>query len=341
MRFPGGTAFLTLFILGGKKLMYKKTKFISTVAILMAILLAFSLVTFGEGNKGTGNDKDQIKDEGISRGEYITLINNLLNFKEKAEIGFSDVDSDSPYANEISKALKAGYIKGRGNGIFDAEAKITIAEAYVMIGRAFKLDKGEEANAMLVFKDYAEVPQWAVGAIEGLAKKGYINDKNKVKPFEEVTASEASVLLEKINNDIESPEKKTEEVKGGGNNPLNFIEAYITTVNEDKSVDLYKLENTVDINKDGIIKLVFDRGVVRENWDNNQKHIVLRSSGGREILSEVFRIEGADSEKSFIFVKIGEELKSGKTYSIVIGKDLKANNGNTLGNEVTVTFTIK
>ncbi len=340
--------------------MFNKTKLLSKIALTMAIFMLFSVIAFAENGEVQKTTQQQQFSEWVTkgwsriykdgtfdstkilnRGEFVALINSLLNFKDKEEPNFKDVASDSPYFNEISKAVKAGYIKGKGNGIFDPDAEISRAEAHVMIVRAFKLGMGKEVKAVLEFKDYSEVPNWAVGAVETLAEKGYINDKNKVKPQEKLLSSEAIALLEKINSDNKASETKPEEVKGGGNNPLNFIEAYITTVNEDKSVDLYKLENTVDINKDGIIKLAFDRGIVREYWDNNQKQIVLKSPGGREILSEVFRIEGADSEKSFIFIKIGEELKSGKDYNIIIGKDLKANNGNTLGNEVTITFTVK
>ena len=55
----------------------------------------------------------------------------------------------------------------------------------------------------------------------------------------------------------------------------------------------------------------------------------------------MFKIDGVEEEKSHIFIKPLENLKSGKTVNIVIGKDLKANNGNSLGKDIIITFTIK
>lgn len=317
----------------------------------MSILMIFSGFTFAEEpqqsewvNKGWSRIyKDTAFDSAktLNRGECTALINSLLDLKDKSESSFKDVIADSPYINEISKAFKAGYIKGKGNGNFDANAEITKAEAYVMIARAFKLNLEQEAKTMLQFKDYKEVPAWAVGAVETISQKGYINDKNKIKPLERLLGSEAVALLEKIYSDNNTVEKKEDSAKNGANNPLNLLGAYAVSIENNKSVNLFKIEGDVQIDKDAVIKLEFDRGIVREYWENNQKQIILKAGGGREIASEVYRIDGVDSEKSFIFIKAAEELKSGKSYSIIIGKDLKANNGNTLGEDVTFTITIK
>ena len=149
-------------------------------------------------------------------------------------------------------------------------------------------------------------------------------------------------MLEKANltEDALIEETITEEAKGNGNNPLNFLGAYFVSIENDKSTELGKLEDSIKADEI-VIKLVFDRGIVREYWENNKSQIKLQTNKGEEISSEVFRIENSDAEKEFIFVRPLEEIKAGKTVNIIIGADLKANNGNTLGQEQKLSFVVK
>lgn len=287
-------------------------------------------------------------EKNLLRGEFATLINSLLNFKDQTEISFTDVNPDTPYFKEVSKAFKAGYILGRGNNKFYPEAEITKAEAYIMIARALKLDTSKPVEQLLKFSDATEVPSWASKELEALTVKGILGDKNKVKPFEKLTGQEAIALLQKIKQISSSqtqtpptePQTPATETKGNGNSPLNFLGAYFVKVENNTSTEINKLADGFT-SENMIIKLVFDRGVVRDNWENNQTQISLRANNGSTIKSEVFRIENSDAEKEFIFIKPLETLKSGKTVNIVIGKDLKANNGNTLGTETVISFVVK
>lgn len=280
----------------------------------------------------------------ITRGEFLALINSLFEFKDQKEISFTDVPQESLYFKEVAKAINAGYIQGNGDSTFKPEREVTNIEAYIMISRILNLDITKQPEKMLQFKDSNEVPQWAFGQVEAYVQKGFLEGKNKIKPFEKILGIDAVMLLEiaaatKESAIVETPAVE-EEVKGNGNNPLNFLGAYFVSVDGTQSVELGKLEdgNTTD---EIIIKLVFDRGVVRDNWENNKSQIKLQSNKGDEIAGEVFRIEGVDTEKEFIFVKLLEEIKSGKTVNIVIGADLKANNGNSLGTEQTLSFVVK
>ncbi len=120
---------------------------------------------------------------------------------------------------------------------------------------------------------------------------------------------------------------------GDGNNPLNLLGAYLVSNGERIGA------TEVPVNPE--IKLVFDRGVVRDNWDNNQQCISLKTLSGTEVPIDVSRIEGVESEKRHIYISPITDLTSGTTYKIIISASLKANNGNTLGSEKTVTFTVK
>lgn len=340
--------------------MFRKTKLFSVLSLSIVMIIIFSMVSFADTTEGISStqtdewvnkgwsrlykEQEFQPDKNLTRVEVVALVNSLFNFKEEGEISFSDVPADSQYHREVCRAFKAGYIEGRGNGIFDPEGEINRAEICIMIARILKLDLDSQPDEMLKFKDVDEVPQWAVGAVESLVQKGLRKDKNKIKPLESLSGSEVVELLGQFSAEIVEPKEEEstgqEEAKGGGKSSLNFKGAFFVSIDNDKSTDLGGIEDGYS-GDDMVIKLVFDRGIVREYWENNQQQIRLQANNGDIIESEVFRIDGADAEKSHIFIRPLEELKSGKTINIIIGEGLKANNGNTLGKEEIVKFTVK
>lgn len=340
--------------------MIKKTRKNSRIGVFVASILVlcmmFSMIGYADTIQSTSEPNDWAangwsrihenenfqQDISLKRGELLSLINSLFNFNEKSEISFSDVDSQSPYFKEVSKAFNAGYIIGRGNNIFDSEAYVTKTEAYIMIARILNLDTKQPVEQMLKFKDASEVPDWATGEIEALTRYGVIGDKSKVKPFEQLTGEEAVALLEKAYSEENVPDVETpvEETKNDGKASLNLLGAYFVTIDNNQSTEICEIEEGSS-DENSIIKLVFDRGIVREYWENNEGQIKLQGNNGEEIEGEVFRIEDSDFEKSNIFIKTSADLKSGKTVNIIIGKDLKANNGNILGEEQVISFKVK
>lgn len=339
--------------------MYNKTKLLHWVSILLLSIMMLSVFSSADSTEATSSSQEDEwtskgwariheaqpfkSDKNLTRVELVALINSLFDYKEQSEVGFADVSDQSLYYKEISKALKAGYIAGRGDNTFAPEAEVTKVEAYIMIARILKLDMNHKPEQMLQFKDSDEVPNWGTGAVEALAREGLINDKSKVKPFEVLIGSDAVALLEKTAAKAAAATDTIpavqEEAKGDGKSSLNLLGAFFVSIDNGKSADIGNIEAGSD--KDFIIKLVFDRGVIRENWDNNQKQIKLQNNNGTIIKSEVFRIEGAEDEKSHIFIKPLEELKSGKTINLVIGKDFKANNGNSLSEDIIINFSVK
>ncbi len=343
--------------------MVKKSKETTRISLFVACIIVFSMmfsiIVYAEATQTTTDSNDWAakgwarihenenfqQDVNLKRGELVSLINSLFDFKEQAEINFTDVESQSPYFKEVAKAFQAGYVIGRGNDIFDPESDVTKTEAYIMIARALKLDTKQPIEQMNKFNDASEVPEWGLGQVEALTRFGLLGDKNKVKPFEKLTGVEAIVILEeayaKIGNEqVGTTEMPQEEIKNNGKAELNLLGAYFVTVENDQSVEICPIEEGIADNN-MIVKLVFDRGIVRDYWENNQMQIKLQSNNGSEIESEVFRIEGSDIEKSNIFIKPLAAIKSGKTVNIVIGKDLTANNGNTIGQEQVISFVVK
>ena len=70
-----------------------------------------------------------------------------------------------------------------------------------------------------------------------------------------------------------------------------------------------KIEEEVVFEDGMYIKLVFDRGIVREHWENNRAQIKLMDKDGNEVEAKVKRIADSDNEKSFIFIEPLEGLE--------------------------------
>lgn len=116
---------------------------------------------------------------------------------------------------------------------------------------------------------------------------------------------------------------------GGGNNPLSFV-----------SSD--PADGSTGVSSMPTIKLTFDRGVVRDYWDNNQSCISMTNTSGQSVGITVFRAANYtdDSEKRIIYLTPSSSLTAGSTYTITVSAALKANNGNTLGAAKNISFTV-
>ncbi len=130
---------------------------------------------------------------------------------------------------------------------------------------------------------------------------------------------------------------------GDGNNPLNLVDAYLTTIRDDSSSTGDSLNDNDSVPVDSDFKIVFDRGVIRDYWDNNKDCITLQTSSGTDVPITISRILNDDGtpvedEKRTIFISPDNSLSKGKDYQIIIDAALSANNGNTLGREIVVSF---
>ena len=145
------------------------------LALVLALIMSFSLVATAGAFSDDGDISDAYKDA-------VTVLNGLEVFKgydngatfqpkgniTRAEVAaiiyriatgdvkdtqasiystygqFTDVLDGSWYAGYVNYCANAGYIKGRGNKIFDPNGKVTGYEALAMILRAIGYDKNNE-----------------------------------------------------------------------------------------------------------------------------------------------------------------------------------------------------
>ncbi|HAG08572.1 MAG TPA: hypothetical protein DCK87_03270 [Desulfotomaculum sp.] len=122
---------------------------------------------------------------------------------------------------------------------------------------------------------------------------------------------------------------------GGGNAPLNLVGAYLAATG-------VSIEGSNSVPVNPIIKLVFDRGVVRDHWNNNQNCFTMRNQSGADVPINVSRAANYtdDSEKRNIYITPVNNLIPGITYTITISANLQANNDNTLGVQREIVFTV-
>lgn len=132
----------------------------------------------------------------ITRAEFIALINRSYGFTETADVSFSDIASSSWIYTEVSKAIKAGYIKGYSNGTFGANKPIIRQEAAVIVDRLLSLTK--TASEAASFTDSSSIASWAKASVDAAVAngilQGYANSAN-FKPNQPLTRAEAVVVL--------------------------------------------------------------------------------------------------------------------------------------------------
>ncbi|WP_138754542.1 YDG domain-containing protein [Paenibacillus sinopodophylli] len=132
----------------------------------------------------------------ISRAEFIALINRSYGFTETADVSFSDVASSSWIYTEVSKAMKAGYIKGYADGTFGATKPISRQEAAVIVNRLLNLTNTDSKEAN--FTDSSSIASWAKEAVDAAAANGVIQgyaNNTDFKPHQPLTRAEAVVVL--------------------------------------------------------------------------------------------------------------------------------------------------
>ena len=132
-------------------------------------------------------------------------------------------------------------------------------------------------------------------------------------------------------------------VSGTGDKPLNYISANLTTISGSASSDGELVDGSSSVPFSPTIRIVFDKNVTTDAiWSANQQCFSMQDSSGASVPIKVEKISNALNfgERQHVFITPDSKLTAGKTYTIIITGSLKANNGNTLGNSLTISFTV-
>lgn len=123
----------------------------------------------------------------MTRAEFAVLLVRALGLPTaKYDGSFKDVKGIEWFAKngELTAAVKYGVIKGKGDGNFAPNEKITRAQAAAMIERAMKISfvkydfsQLDKTKTLKDFKDAKLVGSWAKSGVEAVYQAGIVNGK--------------------------------------------------------------------------------------------------------------------------------------------------------------------
>jgi len=129
----------------------------------------------------------------ITRAEFVTIINKVKGVSATSDKTFTDVQADKWYANEINKAVTAGFITGYDDGTVRPDAYITRAEVAVVCYKAWNL----APEGTLNFVDSNDIGTWAQQQVATLVAKNIISgyEDGTFKPGNNITRAEVAKIV--------------------------------------------------------------------------------------------------------------------------------------------------
>ena len=183
-------------------------------AILLALILSLMLSSFAAsysdttghwGEKAIGEWSDYGVVQGsegkfrpndpITRAELAKILSYTLKLQNVAVNTFTDLPN-SWYTTDVLKCVAAGIMQGDGNGTIRPTAPITREEAFVMVGRALRIQQDENPD-LAKFADGNYVSSWAKGYISQLVALGYIQGvgANQMQPKTNINRASVVTIL--------------------------------------------------------------------------------------------------------------------------------------------------
>lgn len=140
----------------------------------------------------------------VTRAEFTSMLVRALRLSpgEETSLTFKDVPAGAWYADEVSAAVAAGILKGKGTtAALAPNDGITRAEMAVLLTRAFKQAiepaKAAASRFQVSFKDEARFSPWAAEAIAEAAGLGLVKGRsgNVFLPDAELSRAESAQAI--------------------------------------------------------------------------------------------------------------------------------------------------
>ena len=135
----------------------------------------------------------------IQRGDFVLMLCRAFNFTGGSGYSFSDVPTNSYFAQAIATAKQMGIVNGSG-GKFMPYSPITRQDAMVIIYNAVRAAGwnvgGASDSVLSPFSDNGSVSGYARSAVSALVQMGAVNGNNgRLYPQSSITRAEAAVIL--------------------------------------------------------------------------------------------------------------------------------------------------
>ncbi|MWV44486.1 family 10 glycosylhydrolase [Paenibacillus sp. HJL G12] len=133
----------------------------------------------------------------VTRAEFVSMLARLLNLPAKTGTAFTDVKEEAWYAEDVSAALQAGIIQGKGDGRFHPDQAVTREEMTMMLISAYHAAGGKNIQgASKTFRDQAGISPWAQDAVNEAAAIGLMQGSGgKFNPGLATTRAESAQAL--------------------------------------------------------------------------------------------------------------------------------------------------
>jgi hypothetical protein len=142
-----------------------------------------------------GDFKPQEKASRAEIAKWLTEAFNLPTDVSKPD--FSDVDKNSDDMNYIAAVVKAGFMKGVGNGKFLPDAAVTRAQMATIASNIMELDTTNAKASS--FKD-VPMKKWYGSSVAAAAEAGLVigTGSGNYEPDRAITKAETSAFVERM-----------------------------------------------------------------------------------------------------------------------------------------------
>lgn len=140
----------------------------------------------------------------ITRAQFVTILSKILMPAGYAPTeqtpNFSDLADGAYYVKAVRWAAENGIVGGTGEGIFSPNAPIKRQDMATMLYKSEQLEAVRElplTNEPVVFKDDAQIADYAKDAVAALQRQGFLAGDNEgnVNPRKKLTRAEAAAVL--------------------------------------------------------------------------------------------------------------------------------------------------
>lgn len=158
--------------------------------------------------------------KGITRAEFVSIVNKLFGYDKKNEMKVSDVHNGDWYYESVSIALESGYIGGYPDGTFKPNKAITRQEVASVIAKIKALSPSKNSRKTDSFRDKDKIAKWSKSGIDAVVEQGYMSGYPDAtfRPNQPMTRAEVVALLSrfldvKASDETEIKIKNNEEIK--------------------------------------------------------------------------------------------------------------------------------